>query len=57
MLTGVTITAKVVDSARGTPTIDALQMALTAEIGKTVYRSPNDTLPDGAIVIVVAPKE
>lgn len=56
VLTGVTITAKVVDRTRGTPTIDALQAALTAELGDTVYRGENGTLPDGAIVIVVAPK-
>jgi hypothetical protein len=54
--TGITITSNSPDRSKGTPTIDALQDALVAELGSVIWRGQNATLPDSVLVIVVAPK-
>jgi hypothetical protein len=56
MPTGITIISNFSDRSKGTPTIDALQDALVAELGSVIWRGENATLPDGVLVIVVAPK-
>jgi hypothetical protein len=54
MPTGISIVSNLPD--RSTPTINALQAALVADIGPVVSLGLNATLPDGVLVIVVAPK-